>query len=93
MLDLIVEGPEPRQRLRMEILPDRAYVVGRDRAADVSVLWDLHISRRHVEIWVTGSQISVRKLDTASGPLFIAGRNVDVGTLAPGEHFVLGTNK
>ncbi len=90
MLDLIVEGPEPRQRLRMEILPDRAYVVGRDRAADVSVLWDLHISRRHVELWVTGSQISVRKLDTASGSLFIAGRNVDVGTLAPGEHFVLG---
>jgi adenylate cyclase len=89
-VDLIIEGPESRQRQRVTLVSGRAFVVGRDRGADISVPWDEHISRRHVELTVVGGKLAVRKLVAASTPLFIAGQQVDSGDLVPGEHFVLG---
>ena len=89
-LDLIIEGPEARQRQRVELLPGRTSVLGRDRSAEISVPWDSYISRRHVELTATGRRLSVRKLSGATTPLFFAGRQVDAVELSPGEHFVLG---
>jgi adenylate cyclase len=89
-VELAIEGPESRQRQRVPLESGRAYVLGRDRAADVPVAWDPHISRRHVELTVLGAKLGVRKLEAGSTPLFVAGREVEACELAPGEHFVLG---
>ncbi|MGE5192707.1 MAG: adenylate/guanylate cyclase domain-containing protein [Deltaproteobacteria bacterium] len=88
--DLIIEGPEVRQRQRAPLAAERAYVLGRDLRADIAVPWDPHISRRHAELKAAGRKLRVRKLAGASTPLFYAGREVDSAELAPGEHFVLG---
>ena len=90
MLDLIIEGPEPAQKELSELEPDRRYVVGRDPAADVVVLWDPFISRRHAELSIAGRSVVVRKCSTAAAPVFVAGRQVETAHIAPGEHFVLG---
>src|SRR5262249_1454636 len=76
-VELTIEGPESRQRQRVPLEPGRAYVLGRDREADVPVAWDPHISRRHVELTVAGGKLAVRKLEAASTPLFVAGREVE----------------
>ena len=90
MLDLIIEGPEARERIRAQLAPGRAYVLGRDRAADISVPWDPHISRRHVELTVSGRRLRARTIGSAASPLFVAGQQVDSCELSRGEHFVLG---
>jgi len=87
---LIVEGQDRGQRQRVELAPGRAYVLGRDVAADISVAWDPYISRRHAELTVICRRVSVRRLPSAASSLFVAGREVESGQLAPGEHFVLG---
>ncbi len=90
MLDLIVEGADSRARQRAQLAPGRAYLLGRDATADISIPWDPYISRRHVELTVNGRRLRVRTIGTAAGPLFVGGQQVDSCELAPGEHFVLG---
>lgn len=92
MLDLIVEGRDPQQRERVPLAAGGSYVVGRDGRADVSVPWDPFISRRHVVVKVEpGRSVAVRQFDGTTGPLFVAGRQVDSARLSVGEHFVLGS--
>ncbi len=90
MLDLIVEGPDPRERQQVQLDPGRNYVLGRDPAADISVPWDPYISRRHVTLTIAHGKLSVRKLGTAVSLLLVAGRPVESAEFAPGEHFVFG---
>ena len=59
MLDLIIEGAERRERQRAQLAPGRAYVLGRDKGADISIAWDPYISRRHVELTVKGHRLRV----------------------------------
>ena len=90
MLDLTIEGPEAGQRQRISLEPGRAFVLGRDPAADISVSWDPFISRRHVAVTIAATRLSICRLGEASTPLFVAGRQVESAVLVPGEHFVLG---
>ncbi|MGI5860706.1 MAG: FHA domain-containing protein [Myxococcales bacterium] len=58
-------------------------VVGRTAPADV-LLEDDSISRRHAEIYKTGSIVSVRDLGSANGT-FVNGERVTEASLAPGD--------
>ena len=90
-MDLIIETQSPRETRRVTLEPGRVYVLGRDADVDLPVAGDPYISRRHIELSLPGgARIALRKLESASGPLFLAGRQVTCGELAPGEHFVLG---
>jgi adenylate cyclase len=89
-MELIVEGLEPGQRMRFALQPGEVYVVGRDPAAEICVPWDPQVSRRQAELRVDGSALLVRRLPTASNPLFCSGAAVEKCTLCRGEHFVAG---
>lgn len=93
MLDLIIEGPEPQQRERVSLTLGQTYVLGRDRGSEIPISWDPYISRRHVRLSLSDRRVSVRKIDGASGPVFVAGREVEACELGPGEHFVLGQTR
>lgn len=90
MHELLAEGPEPKQRVRIALAPDEPAVVGREPGVDLPVPWDRSISRRHVEVVLHDGQLSVRRLPAATNPLFFQGQQVDACELKPGEHFVLG---
>lgn len=90
MHELLAEGPEPKQRVKIALAPDQAAVVGREPGVDLPVTWDARISRRHVEVVLRDGRLSVKRLPTATNPLFYHGQQVEACELEPGEHFVLG---
>jgi adenylate cyclase len=91
VIELIIENQNSRETRRVTLESGRTYVLGRDSEADIPVAADPYISRQHVEIsLLAGDRVAVRKLEAASGPIFLVGRQVASGELAPGEHFVLG---
>ena len=91
MYELLAEGPEPKQRVKIAIVADQPAVVGREPGVDLPVPWDANISRRHVEVVLHDGRLAVRRLPIASNPLFFCGQQVDACELGPGEHFVVGS--
>lgn len=90
MLELIAQGTDPGQHFKVELHPGRVYVVGRDKAADVALPWDRHVSRRHVELSAQGRTVLVRRLSQARNPLFFTGQMVESCVLVPGERCIVG---
>jgi len=64
-------------------------VLGRT-AEPWAVPWDHQISRRHVRVRWTGSQLEVARLPDSRNPLFFRGHEEERFRLSPGEHFVVG---
>lgn len=91
MTQLVAEGPNPQDRWRVQLEPGRVYTLGRDAGSDLLVPWDLHISRRHLELSQNGGSVQVRKLAEAANPLYFAGAPVESCVITPGEHFVVGS--
>ena len=90
MFELIVEGPEPRQRLRHSLTANQSYVVGRDTDVDLIVPWDAAISRRHVLLTPADGRVHVERLAEASNSVCHAGQVVESCELRGGDQFVLG---
>jgi len=90
LFDLIIEGPEPAQRERVELDADRGYIAGRDPAADIVIPWDPFISRRHARLSIVGRALHVQKCFAGAAPIFVGGGQVESAEIGPGEHFVLG---
>lgn len=90
MPDLIAEGPDSRNRTRLELRSGMTYRIGRDPATELAIPWDRHVSRRHVELTWNDERLSVRRLSEAANPLFFAGNSVEACELRVGEQFVLG---
>lgn len=88
--DLIAEGGNSSDQRRLEVRGGRSYVLGRDAAVDLSVTWDAHVSRRHVELNWLDERLRVRKLPDANNPLYFAGKEVESCDVRVGEHFVIG---
>lgn len=91
MSELLAEGLEPNQRWRVELRPGHSYVLGRGLNDELSVPWDPHVSRRHVEVSLAGNCLTVRRLRPAANPLLFRGQQVETCELHDGEHFVLGS--
>lgn len=90
MPELIAEGPDPRQRWRMDLVSGEPEILGRDVAADLPVPWDPLVSRRHATLLFEGGRLQVRRLSPAINPLYFAGQAVESCELHLGEHFVIG---
>lgn len=93
MFDLIVSGPDRRQRLRLPLDGEKTLLVGRLENADVAVAWEPMLSRRHVELTITDDQVSGRTLADAANPVFVSGIVVSDFTLHDGDAFVVGTTE
>ena len=93
MFDLIVSGPDRRQRLRLPLNGEKTLLVGRLEDADVAIAWEPMLSRKHVELTITDDQVSGRKLSDAANPVFVSGIVVSDFTLHDGDAFVIGATE
>ncbi|MBC8868555.1 MAG: adenylate/guanylate cyclase domain-containing protein [Planctomycetes bacterium] len=89
MPDLIAQGTAPEYRWRRTLPPAQTCILGRD-AGFWSVPWDNRISRRHAELCWKDRCLEVRRIAGSRNPIFVRGREEDVFTALPGEHFVIG---
>ncbi len=90
MLELIAEGPEPKQRWKQTLESGRRYVLGRGVEADLPVPWDGAISRRHVSMIVTDGRVLVERLEGATNSVCVRGEIIERGELSSGEQFAIG---
>jgi adenylate cyclase len=89
MPDLIAQGPEPQQRWRRALPDEQEVVLGRLGGA-WAVPWDPHVSHRHARLFWNGSRLEVARLPNAVNPIFLLGKEADVFSIQPGDHFVIG---
>jgi adenylate cyclase len=90
LLILVAQGIDPAHQWRQVLEASRPYVLGRDGAADLSVPWDAHVSRRHVRMTAADGRLSVEVLPEARNPVFVNGRQSSRFSLDEGERFVIG---
>jgi len=64
-------------------------LLGRD-SAEWAVPWEPFLARKHAELAVRSGKLKVRKLASASNPIFHAGMLCDSCELIPGAAFVIG---
>jgi len=93
LIELVADGPQPRQRWRIRLETGREYVLGRSVDSDLPVPWDPHISRRHARLTATANDAEVTLLPSGSNPLCYAGRRGETCRIGNGEHFVIGATK
>lgn len=89
MFDLVVQGINAQDRWRRRLPLDSLVELGRT-TKPWSVSWDDRISRKHVTLRLDGRKLVVRKLESATNPLFYDGTEVESVALEPGEAFVIG---
>jgi adenylate cyclase len=88
---LVAEGLDRGHYWRHDLESARAYVLGRDAAADLAVPWDAHISRRHARLTLSDGRVFVEVLPDARNPVFVNGRQSERFSLEEGDRFVIGT--
>jgi adenylate cyclase len=93
VLQLLAQGPDPKQRWRQMLLPGSAYRLGRDSGLELPVPWESSLSRRHAELGCAGRSVDVKRLPGATNPVYFRGQPVDACRLAPGDHFVIGRTR
>jgi adenylate cyclase len=90
MWQLVVQGPNPPQRLRLALDRERAFKIGRGPEADLPVPWERGLSKLHLTLHPTEKQVRIEQLPTATNPIFFKGDSVDRATMTAGEYFVIG---
>ena len=90
MPDLTAQGVQSQHRWRRPVPMGQVIVLGRGSGA-WSVPWDNQVSRQHVELVCNGEKAQVRRLPTASNPIFVNGQSVESFSMQAGDHFVVGT--
>lgn len=90
VLELVAQGPEPRQRWKSRIESGRVYRLGRDAAADLRIAWEPFLSGLHAEVQPCGSQVRIERRPEARNPIFFQGVSLSQFVLSPGQHFIIG---
>ncbi|MFO1004372.1 MAG: adenylate/guanylate cyclase domain-containing protein [Planctomycetaceae bacterium] len=93
MLQLIAEGPDPRQRWRQALASDRAYRLGRSSDADLAVTWEPAMSRQHCLVRTGHDEVDLEVLPQARNPVFHRGEAIKTVRLSGGESFVIGRTR
>ena len=93
MFDLIVMGPDHRQRIRLPLTDERILTIGRSDDADIPVAWETMLSRQHLHLIAGDDQVSVRKIAEAANPVFVSGIATSEFTLNDGDAFVVGSTE
>ncbi len=91
MIELCVQGTDPRQRLRCRLETSSSVVLGRGSECDIPVPWDRCISRRHLQIAVSEQSVTVSVLPEAVNEMFIQGAAVKEARVDVGGQFVIGS--
>jgi len=93
LFELIAEGPQPNQRWKIRLEAGQTYVLGRSSEADLPVMWDPHISRRHVRLTPNEEIVQVETLPSTENPLCFGGQQVESCQACDGEMFVVGSTR
>lgn len=94
MLQLIAEGPEPRQRWRQSLSIDREYRLGRSVEVELPVPWEPAMSRIHCLVRVFhGGEIELEVSPHVRNPIFHRGAPIQTARLAGSESFVIGQTR
>jgi len=89
MAELIAHGSSFENRWRRRLPTDGEIVLGR-ACHGFAVPWDNQISRQHATLSFNGDRLKVRKIPSASNPIFFRGTETQDFTLNHGDHFVIG---
>lgn len=90
MLELVAVGPEIDQELRYPLSEGETFLLGRKTKEGFTISWDKLISREHAEIRLSGNQLHVEKLPTASNPVRVNGEEVEDFEICVNEMFSIG---
>jgi adenylate cyclase len=86
---LVAQGPNPSDTWRRMLPPESTAVLGRSPDA-WNAPWEDFLSHRHVELILQGNCLKVRRLATATNPIYHGGKQVDSFEIQPGGSFVIG---
>ncbi|QDT97909.1 adenylate/guanylate cyclase domain-containing protein [Gimesia aquarii] len=87
----MVYGSNYLQSNKFSLEIGQELVLGRSGDADIQVLWDDRISRKHALLTVQQKQIFVKKIATAENHIYSFGEESDEFLLEPGNSFVIGS--
>ncbi len=90
MLELVAVGPEIDQELRYPLSEGEVFLLGRRTKDGFTISWDKLISREHAEIKLSGNQLHVEKLPTASNPIRMNGEETEDFAIGINEMFSIG---
>jgi len=92
MTELIAQGKKPSERWRRTLPTGAAVILG--AAPDAwQVPWEPWLSRRHVELIWSGERLHLRRLETATNPVYFRGAEVTAADLGPDDYFVIGSTQ
>ncbi|MFI4875329.1 MAG: adenylate/guanylate cyclase domain-containing protein [Blastopirellula sp. JB062] len=89
MFDLFVRDTQSNRRARLPLETDRTFLIGR-KTEPLAASWDVKISSQHAEATWDGESLQVRRLATATNPIFFQGRATESLRVAPQQYFVIG---
>jgi adenylate cyclase len=90
VLQLIAQGPKPRQRWRKTLPTGTPLKLGRGPAADLPVPWENCLASVHATIECDAESVRIRRVDGAPNPIYLRGSEIVSDRLSPGEQFVIG---
>ncbi|MEZ6067406.1 MAG: adenylate/guanylate cyclase domain-containing protein [Planctomycetaceae bacterium] len=93
MYELIAQGPEPRQRLKMRLDSGRGYLIGRATDADVPVPWERFLSSAHIDLEINAEGMRLRARAGSQNPVFVDGEPRTNCRVAMGEQWVVGSTR
>jgi adenylate cyclase len=86
---LVAQGPNSTDTWRRLLGLEATAVLG--RSPDVwNVPWEEFLSSRHAELTLNGDRLKIRRLATATNPVYHAGKQADSFEIQPGGSFVIG---
>ena len=89
MYDLVAEGVSPVDRWRRRLPEGIVLTLGR-QSPPWEVPWDSQVSRRHAQLQLDKDELVVKRLESATNPLFFQGQPLDTFTVGPHQKFVIG---
>ena len=93
MWQLLAEGRDAQQRLKVRVEHGHSYTLGRSDDCDITVPWEPLMSRVHCRVTPNKSSIQVEKVDEARNPIFVDGEGADSFEVKAGSRFVIGTTR
>ncbi len=91
MLELMAYSSNHQHSSKISLENGQELILGRSSDADVQILWDDRISRKHALLVVQQNQVSVQKYPDAGNQIFLSGNAVDQFLLESGSSFVIGS--
>ena len=90
MWQLIVQGPDPKQRCKQRLEDRKEYRVGRSLECDLPIAWEPLLSRDHFRLRVDNGTPTLTVNEAARNALYTDGEELQAGTQTAPDRFVVG---